>query len=698
MNFLNPAILFGLIAAAIPLLLHLFNLRKLKNINFSTLHFLKEMQKSKIKSIKIKQLLLLVLRTLIIVFIILAFARPTIDGTIPGFENFAKTSSIIIIDNSFSLDLSDEYGNRFNQEKKIVRELLNSMQEGDEAVIVEMSNQTLNKEYKFSRNKEYLQTQLDNIKINYIPADLNKSINYINKLIKEAVNFSKEIYIITDAQRNIFSKSNIEKIKIPHTNVYFLAIGYNNKNEIKNNSIDSISILTQIFQINKPVEIETHIKNNSKYETNNLLVEMKFNNNRVTQRTVDLQPEQIKTVPISAIPNKSGAYISSIEIENDVFDNDNKRFFGFTIPEKPKAAVFSKDKDELFINSAISAVSLPNSKEPFANINMFYSNELSSVDLTQFDLLILASGKFTNQDFNRLSQYISSGGNALIFANSTTEISIFTTALNNLGFGNTKIEKYSDNSPAKFTNIDKRHPLFDGVFQQDNNYNNVVESPNIYKLLANTQGQSLIDIGNIKFLSESILGDGKIIYCAVPPSMEWSNFPITGMFPTIITRSISYLSSHSTLSYNFELGDNCQIMIPKKDCIGENVRIVDPNGNEFLRQIAILPSGGILQLNDINQVGVYSIYNSNNKLIALVACNLSCSESDFSKINSSQIQDSLETRFIDASSINFITELDNITNNINRIRTGTELWRLCLLLALICAIAEMLIQKNYKTE
>ena len=34
-----------------------------------------------------------------------------------------------IIDNSFSLDLSDEYGNRFNQEKKIVRELLNSMQE-----------------------------------------------------------------------------------------------------------------------------------------------------------------------------------------------------------------------------------------------------------------------------------------------------------------------------------------------------------------------------------------------------------------------------------------------------------------------------------------------------------------------------------------------------------------------------------------
>ena len=49
MNFLNPVVLFGLFAATIPLILHLFNLRKLKTVNFSTLQFLKEMQKNKIK-------------------------------------------------------------------------------------------------------------------------------------------------------------------------------------------------------------------------------------------------------------------------------------------------------------------------------------------------------------------------------------------------------------------------------------------------------------------------------------------------------------------------------------------------------------------------------------------------------------------------------------------------------------------------
>ena len=47
MTFLNPAVLLGLLAASIPIIIHLLNLRKLKKIDFSTLQFLKELQKNK---------------------------------------------------------------------------------------------------------------------------------------------------------------------------------------------------------------------------------------------------------------------------------------------------------------------------------------------------------------------------------------------------------------------------------------------------------------------------------------------------------------------------------------------------------------------------------------------------------------------------------------------------------------------------
>ena len=50
MTFLNPLLLIGLVAAAIPIIIHLLNLRKLKIVEFSSLQFLKELQKTKIPS------------------------------------------------------------------------------------------------------------------------------------------------------------------------------------------------------------------------------------------------------------------------------------------------------------------------------------------------------------------------------------------------------------------------------------------------------------------------------------------------------------------------------------------------------------------------------------------------------------------------------------------------------------------------
>ncbi|MBK6681435.1 MAG: BatA domain-containing protein [Ignavibacteriales bacterium] len=85
MNFLSPGLLFGLLAASIPILIHLLNLRKLKKIDFSTLHFLKLIEKQKVRRVKLIQWLLMALRVLIIAMLVLGFSRPVIqDVRIPG--------------------------------------------------------------------------------------------------------------------------------------------------------------------------------------------------------------------------------------------------------------------------------------------------------------------------------------------------------------------------------------------------------------------------------------------------------------------------------------------------------------------------------------------------------------------------------------------------------------------------------------
>ena len=693
MNFLNPAVLFGLIAAAMPLILHLLNLRKLKTIEFSSLQFLKEMQKNKIRRIKLKQILLLIIRTLLIVSIVLAFARPTIEGTIPGFESFAKSSCVILIDNSFSMDLSDENGNRFNQAKKIINEILATTKEGDEVVIIEMANPTDSKIYEFTRNMDFLRDELAKIQISYQPADIDKSLKLAGKLLDEAANFSKDIFIVTDAQPNIFTQTEIDKIAAKHTNIYLIPVGYNSNADIKNYSIDSINIVSRIFQVNKSVEIEAVVKNNSTSQINGLLMELSFNSANVAQRTFDLHSKQIRNIAIGAAPATSGVVKAAISLEADAFLDDNHRYFGFIIPDKPNIAVFGGSAND-FINLAISATG----RDGFAAINNFASNQISSANLSQFDLVILSDGIYSASDFNLLRQYVSNGGNALIFASSQTDINIFANAMFDLGFGKLQVKEFSQNQPSQFTTTEKIHPLFDGVFKIDSDSRGVVESPRIYRAIPATSGQSLIEMGGGAFLSESILGDGKLLYCAVPPNLAWSNFPITGVFPTIIVRSVAYLGSHPELSYNFELGRNTQVMIQRKYSTGGNFKIIDPNGNEFLRQAALLPSGAILSFDDMNLPGVYTIYNSNNIVVALVSLNLQSSESDFAKFTTVELREKLNQRFEDNARIYIVDKTDEIIESVTRARTGTELWRFFILFALLLAIAEMLVQKNFRND
>jgi uncharacterized protein (DUF58 family) len=135
MNFLNPLVLFGMVAAGIPILLHLLNLRRLKTVDFSTVRFLQELQQTRVRRLRIQQILLLVLRTLIILFAVLAFARPTIPGNLPLLSVEARSSVVILLDNSASMEAADQRGQRFRQARKAAEQVLALLRDGDEVAI-----------------------------------------------------------------------------------------------------------------------------------------------------------------------------------------------------------------------------------------------------------------------------------------------------------------------------------------------------------------------------------------------------------------------------------------------------------------------------------------------------------------------------------------------------------------------------------
>lgn len=697
MTFLNPLILFGLIASAIPIILHFLNLRKLKTIEFSTLRFLKELQKTKIRRLKIKQLILLILRILIITFIVLAFARPTIKSKFPGIGIYAKTSSVFILDNSFSMDVSDEYGNRFTQAKNTIRLLLNNLKEGDEAALISMVDDENINELSFSRNLESINDELQKTKVSLKTANLESSLRKASSLLEKSLNLIKDIYIITDAQPNVFFREIRDSLKLfdGNTSVYLIPIGFNSGKNHQNLSIDSVTVITKIFQKDKPVEIEAHIRNHSDKDLNGALISLFINNQRLTQRIFDLQAKSQKSILLSVLPPAFGANTAYVELENDALEYDNKRYFGFIIPEQPRIAVIGNNDKSRFISLVLSAVQ----KENNSSANKFFLPEqIGNINFNDFDLVILAGGPFKESDFDRIRKYLDNSGSVLFFADDLTNRETFITGMGKLNISGLKQQKFPDNSPGALSSIDKLHPLFEGVFKGTTDNKKISEKVEIYQALTTTSGQTLIEIPGGSLMNEFRIGEGKLIYVSVTPDLKWSSLPLTGLFPAIIYRSAYYLSFKQEIGKTTLIGVPAVFNLPKKYSSGGTFKVVDPRNIESAVQSVDLPSGALLRFENNELVGSYVIKSQDNLPITLMSVNTNPTESNINHLSEEEIKN----HFINIlnKNVNFdvIEDRNNIIKGIERARTGTELWQVAIILALCCIIAEMLVAKSSKNE
>ena len=697
MNFLNPLALFGLFAASIPLILHLLNLRKLKTVEFSTLRFLKELQKTKIRKLKLKQIILLILRTLIIIFAVMAFARPTIDSSLPVISTYAKTSAVIIIDNSFSMDISDEYGNRFRQAKNTANEILKNFNEGDEACVLSLAGNYFDKNYSLTRDIGLLTGEINGMNISYIGSNLQKPLRIADKLLSESNNLNKEIYIISDAQANIFHSEEDDSLHRINsaTTIYFIPIGMENQAEIKNLSIDSLRVATRIFRLDKLVEVEAHIRNNSDKDANGIVAGMYFNNDKVARRTIDIPAKTSKMITISAPAKSQGLNRAYIELEEDALDIDNKRYFGFQIPPKPSVALIGSREGSRF--AALALGSGLGEAAP-AIVSEFPASGISGIDFSKYDILILAGGPYRQNDFSRIARYVSKGGSVILFADEKTNENIFSQGTELLGFGKIQKSVFSEEQPAGFISVDKMHPIFEGVFKGTTGSREIVESAKIYNAFINEGGQGIIEIPGGHFFSESRLGEGKAFYFSVPADAGWSNFPVTGLYPSILYRSLFYLTARESMGASVIAGQPLMLSLPKKFASGGNFRIIDPDNTEYFKQAIMLPSGANLSFDTEIIPGNYSVYTSAQKAVGVVSINTDPAESIPELLNKEQIEKALKNKSADNTQIQILEENRRLAQSIERAKTGSELWQLFIIAALLCAFAEMLVAKSSKAD
>lgn len=690
MTFLNPAILFGLIAASIPILLHFMNLRKLKKIEFSTLNFLKELQKTKVRRIKLKQWLLLLLRVLIIVFIVLGFARPAATGIGSG-SSAAATSAVFIVDNTFSMSVVFNEGSYFNKVKQAALKLVNGFQIGDEITVIPfVSDQDLTVTPK--TNLELIKSEIEAVRILNRRGTLNEALIKAGRILYDSHNINKEIYIFTDLQKgSIFSNEN-EISYLPQllngSRIFLIDMG---NRSLNNSGVDKIKSGNQIFEKGKKVGFYSTITNYSG-ERVSQVASLLINGKRSAQQSVSLIPRESKEFYFETTLSDTGVISASVEIEDDDINGDNQRFLNFYIPDKIKLLILYKDiEDTRFVKLALSSQSSSSLKLTEAGVG-----NLSAYQLKNFDAVIIV-GSVDGEPVKLLNDYLNDGGEILFFPGSGESLSSIQSFFKKL---NIPIPEYfmgklnSAEIINQFDRVDLNHPLFTDLFEESGNTR--IESPDIYYYLkTNPGGISIISMfDRSSFLCEYNSGNGKILVYNISPVLSWSNFPIKSLFPTLINKSIMYLSSGSKGEHQILAGDELPVNI--RGASFNQIKVIKPDGLIEYINTDSLSGKNYFRYLKTNLTGIYRFY-SGNKLLDHFAVNHDPMESISEYSSLSDLNDFLrKTGYeFEATSLN---SKGDIIEQVNSERFGDELWQYFIIAALLLALLEMFVARSAKKE
>jgi hypothetical protein len=244
----------------------------------------------------------------------------------------------------------------------------------------------------------------------------------------------------------------------------------------------------------------------------------------------------------------------------------------------------------------------------------------------------------------------------------------------------------------------------------------VLESPQLHTIIRFSSEKTLrpiVVLGNGRaFLWEKNSGEGRIIGFSVPPTTQWSDFPLKGIFIPLLYQSVLYLSGPISNVEPMEnvAGNPIEISTTRFRLQNKavqssrmvSIQIVDPGKKETVLQSHVkdLHEGRFSTVYTFDQAmlpGMYTVRQGRDTL-AIVPVNMDRAESDGSRIEKEKVVSFIQRYGIAEKQISFVKPDDSLDTIVLQSRFGIELWKYFLLAAFLTAIGEMIVARESKQE
>ncbi len=679
MGLLAPAFLLGLVAIAVPIVVHLFHRHRKDPIRFPSLMFLERIPFRTVRRQTLRNPLLFALRVLLLVLLVGAFARPVLTGVgALGSEEGAR-EIVVLVDRSYSM----AHGDRFERAQDEARAVLDGFRSGDAVTLVSFDSDAQILE-RSSTEPRRVRATVDTLSPGSAMTRFGPALKVAQSVLEQSPRAALEVVLVSDFQSDAWS-GNEDVLFPPGTRV----IPRDVANDGANVLIATASVEQSESGARATAVVSARVVNEGPDEVRGLPVRLELDGQRLETVEVDLgaagSGEQTAAVRFQPFVLARVDARATVSIRSDALAVDDQ-FHMVLTPEAGFSVLVvepdgARPQQSFFLARALSIGTQPGFDVDVQRARAFRTDDLQGRSVVVLNGTAPPSGAA----FDALLGFVENGGGLLVGLDERSAWPSGENAFIGGSFGSPVSRSESRGGALGY--IDFAHPVFE-LFQTPRGGDFTGARFFRYRPFTPDSAANVLarfDDGTAA-LVEMRHGAGRVLVWTGGLDSFWSDFPVQAVYLPFIQSLVRHLSGRRARPSQHVVGELLDVAVLGVGSGNRNLVALSPRGGE----VRILPDTSGARYLRLAEHGYYEVRPDEAGAVGTpVAVNADRAESNLEAMDPTELLAALAPTEEGAGGAAATTRLD-----LEEQERRQSVWRYMLWIALALLMLETLISNR----
>ncbi len=693
-QFMNPFFLWAGAAAAIPLILHLMQRRRIVPIPFSTLRFLKLAQRRSSNRIRMENFLLWFLRTLLLILLILAFAMPILRTHAFGrFMGTAQRDIAIVWDASFSMAYESSRRNVWEDSRQIVLDLIDGLGTGDRIALF-IANEDVTPVIE-QPSGDLIQARALVKEQGYKPtgSQLEPALLAAADSLKESGGREREIHLISDGQAlawKSFKRQAADDAPAvpgprwdpefiePQTQLFISLAGADNP---ENTAPLSVEVRPTPLMAGIRSRLTVSVLRSGPAQ--NISLTLNLNGSEINRRSLVLPENGVETVTFPLPPLPAGNHEGWVETPPDGLNIDNRLYFLLRVRDRLPVAVIDGSRDAVFF---LSRALNPVPDQPTIETTIFSPAEIPLEGLNRFSAIFLCNAlPLGGEAIIALENYVREGGLLTIFPGNRSQPRDYQSWSLLPAWPESIAEITPGRRRRALLMLHPADPLLAGMQLAPGTVPTLAIQRELRLARKHPDAFPLIGASTeLPLLLARNSGQGRMLLFTVSADRLWSDLPLSPFFLPFVHQIVRFGAGLGGDALYIEPARNLKLSVISPD-MPDNPQLLTPSGKPLVIRTIQREHRSVPIVEEIMEPGFYKIDGpGDTKLRTVFAVNAPREESDLTRVKTEHL-----FKLLGVDNLRIAQNREQLSRLLTEHRLGRPLGEVFLWLALFVSMIEL---------